>query len=182
MVKLYTFGQPRTGSFNYAMNFKNLNIERSVCFVQALSTRNTFDDMILKKLQSFKLLYFLNRKKPDRKYHRHSKLCNGSGELWLDLFNCQWLFSSCEFPTVSFNFLTPFTIPVIFHRTLYLTVNFQVLMCVICLSYRVVYAADIVPHQPACFKNPNQPPNADGSRPCLAEPSNEAYHHGIEIW
>ncbi|GMR44904.1 hypothetical protein PMAYCL1PPCAC_15099, partial [Pristionchus mayeri] len=49
-------------------------------------------------------------------------------------------------------------------------------------SYRVVYASDIVPHQPFCRKDELAPPNREGSRPCRANKDDEAYHHGVEIW
>ncbi|KAF8370417.1 hypothetical protein PRIPAC_76846 [Pristionchus pacificus] len=49
-------------------------------------------------------------------------------------------------------------------------------------SYRVVYASDIVPHQPFCRKDLFAPANKDGSRPCRASKDDEAYHHGVEIW
>ncbi|GMR62455.1 hypothetical protein PMAYCL1PPCAC_32650 [Pristionchus mayeri] len=49
-------------------------------------------------------------------------------------------------------------------------------------SYRVVFSDDIIPHNPACKKNNTATPLDNGSRPCLADESNQAYHHGIEIW
>ncbi|GMT23202.1 hypothetical protein PFISCL1PPCAC_14499, partial [Pristionchus fissidentatus] len=49
-------------------------------------------------------------------------------------------------------------------------------------SFRVVYASDIVPHQPFCKKNMQMPTNKEGSRACRASKDNEAYHHGTEIW
>ncbi|GMS93182.1 hypothetical protein PENTCL1PPCAC_15357 [Pristionchus entomophagus] len=49
-------------------------------------------------------------------------------------------------------------------------------------SYRVVYASDIVPHQPFCRKDMQMPANKDGSRACRASKDDEAYHHGVEIW
>ncbi|GMT11441.1 hypothetical protein PFISCL1PPCAC_2738 [Pristionchus fissidentatus] len=49
-------------------------------------------------------------------------------------------------------------------------------------SYRIIYGADIVPHQPPCKKDPRIPANEDGSKACLASDDDEAYHHGTEIW
>ncbi|KAF8382194.1 hypothetical protein PRIPAC_71336, partial [Pristionchus pacificus] len=49
-------------------------------------------------------------------------------------------------------------------------------------SYRIIYGADIVPHQPPCKKDPRMPANEDGSKACLAADDDEAYHHGTEIW
>ncbi|GMT35694.1 hypothetical protein PFISCL1PPCAC_26991 [Pristionchus fissidentatus] len=49
-------------------------------------------------------------------------------------------------------------------------------------SYRVVFSDDIIPHNPSCKKNKTATPLENGSRPCLADESDQAYHHGIEIW
>ncbi|GMT04642.1 hypothetical protein PENTCL1PPCAC_26816 [Pristionchus entomophagus] len=49
-------------------------------------------------------------------------------------------------------------------------------------SYRIVYGADIVPHQPPCKKDKRIPANEDGARACFAGVHDENYHHGTEIW
>ncbi|GMT32290.1 hypothetical protein PFISCL1PPCAC_23587, partial [Pristionchus fissidentatus] len=49
-------------------------------------------------------------------------------------------------------------------------------------TYRIVYGADIVPHQPPCKKDKRIPKNEDGAEACFADVVDEYYHHGTEIW
>ncbi|CAD6186570.1 unnamed protein product [Caenorhabditis auriculariae] len=48
-------------------------------------------------------------------------------------------------------------------------------------SFRIVHEKDIIPHLPACAKDPSfQDPSI--SRPCDPLGTDKAYHHGIEVW